>query len=210
MTASPADFSPRLPDRLNIGLSVFASGDANQSIWSSGAVQHVVFLYLLLRSSPHAGHVWLVNGGDGDAIPDGLMVSDLALPLVRLPEVVDQLDLLIEMGAQMSAADADQVHARGGVVLAYRCGNDYVMDVERLSFNQPSGPIFNGNRFDEIWTNGGRVLLDAIHHHDEHIEEHDRKARELLASVDIENQNNVDVHVARMFDLLRRKRQPAG
>lgn len=142
-----------MPDRLNIGLSFFVSRDATQSIWSNGAVQHVVFLYLLLRSSPQVGQIWLVNGGDGDVLPDGLMVSDLALPLVRLDDVVDQLDVLIEMGAQMSAADADRVHDRGGVVLAYRCGNDYVMDVERLSFDKPSGPIFNGTRFDEIWTN---------------------------------------------------------
>ena len=389
MTTVQAPNPHQMPDRLTIGISFFVSKDATQSIWSNGAVQHVVFLYLLLRSSPHVGQVWLVNGGDGDKIPDGLMIGDLDLPLARLEEVADQLDVFIEMGAQMSAADADRVHAHGGVVLAYRCGNDYVMDIERLAFDRPSGPIFNGARFDEIWTNaqhertcapywgigmrapvkvmphiwspmflnrsrkqsdredakfgyvprpgakrvsifepnisvvkscvpcmlicesayradataiesiyvantvhlkehvtfnhfasaldivrnklasfearfhlpyfmanytdivvihqwenglnylyydvlygryplvhnstflkdvgyyyegfdaeqGGRALLEAIHHHDERKEDYDRKAQELLASVDIANEHNVDVYVTRMFDLLRRKRQ---
>lgn len=383
--------SPSVPDRLNIGLSFFVSRDATQSIWSNGAVQHAVFLYLLLRSSPQVGNIWLINGGDGDVLPDGLMINDLEMPLVRMGDVADQLDVFIEMGAQMSAADADLVHARGGVVLAYRCGNDYVMDIERLAFDRPSGPIFNGTRFDEIWTNaqhertcapywgigmrapvkvmphiwspmflnrsseksnreeakfgyvprpgpkrvsifepnisvvkscipcmlicesahrtdpaaisaiyvantvhlkehvtfnrfasaldivrdklasfearfhlpyfmanftdvvvahqwenglnylyydvlharyplvhnspflkdvgyyyegfdaeqGGRVLLEAIHHHDERKEEYDRKAQALLASVDITNKDNVDMHIAHLFDLLRHKRQSA-
>ncbi len=140
------------PDRLNIGLSIFVSKNATQSIWSNGAVQNIVFLYALLRSSPQVGELWLINGGDGEKLPDGLMVNDMALPVVKMEDVADRLDVLIEGGAQIPAAHADLVHARGGVVIAYRCGNDYVMDVERLSFDRPSGSIFNGTRFDEIWT----------------------------------------------------------
>lgn len=389
MTAVHVGVLRDTPDRLNIGISFFVSRDATQSIWSNGAVQHTVFLYLLLRSSPHVGQIWLINGGDGEKLPDGLMVNDLDMPLARMEDVADRLDVFIEMGAQMSAADAERVHAHGGVVIAYRCGNDYVMDVERLSFDRPPGPIFNGTRFDEIWTNaqhertcapywgigmrapvkvmphiwnpmflnrsseksdrdgvsfgylpkpgpkrvsifepnisvvkscvpcmlicesahradptainaiyvantvhlkehvtfnhfassldivrdklasfearfhlpyfmahytdivvahqwenglnylyydvlhgryplvhnspflkdvgyyyegfdaeqGGRALLEAVHRHDERIDEHDRKAQEVLSSVDITNQKNVDLHVGRMFDLLRRKRQ---
>jgi hypothetical protein len=144
--------STAMSDKINIGLSMFVSKDATQSIWSNGAVQNIVFLFALLRSSPHVGELWLVNGGDGDVLPPGLMVSDMALPLVRLADVVDRIDVLIEGGAQIAPAEAEQVHDRGGVVVAYRCGNDYVMDIERLSFGKPSGSIFNGTRFDEVWT----------------------------------------------------------
>lgn len=148
----PACGQATLPDRLNIGVSIFVPKDVNQSIWSNGSAQNIVFLYMLLRSSPQVGELWLVNGGDGERLPRGLMADGAALPVVKMEDVADRLDVLIEGGAQIPAAHAELVHDRGGVVVAYRCGNDYVMDVERLSFGRPSGAIFNGTRFDEIWT----------------------------------------------------------
>lgn len=140
------------PVRLNIGVSLFVSKDGTQSIWSNGAFQNILFLYWLLRSSEHVGELWLINCGDGESLSSGLMLDEKALPLVKMEDVADRLDVLIEGGAQISAAQAEVVHANGGVVIAYRCGNDYVMDVERLSFGLRSGAIFNGARIDEIWT----------------------------------------------------------
>lgn len=138
--------------RLNIGVTLFVPRDGSPSIWSNGAVQNILFLYFMLLNSPDVGEVWLINAGDGERLSSGLMLDDLNLPLPRLSEVVHRLDVLIEAGAQISAQEAAQVSERGGVVVAYRCGNDYVMDVERLCFKKPSGSIFNGTRFDEVWT----------------------------------------------------------
>jgi hypothetical protein len=141
-----------MPDRIHIGLSIHVGRDAGQSIWANGAVQNILFLYLLLRASPEVGELWLINAGDGDSLPAAMMTGDMALPLVKFEDVADRLDVLIEGGAQLPAAHFERVRARGGATIAYRCGNDYVMDVERLSFGRPSGSIFNGSRVDEIWT----------------------------------------------------------
>jgi hypothetical protein len=144
--------STGMPARINVGLSIHVDRDAGQSIWANGAVQNIIFLYLLLGASPEVGELWLINAGDGDKLPAGMMTDDMVLPLAKFEEVADRLDVLIEGGAQLPAAYFDRVRARGGVTIAYRCGNDYVMDVERLSFGRPSGSIFNGARVDEIWT----------------------------------------------------------
>lgn len=38
-------------------------------------------------------------------------------------------------------------------MIAYRVGNDYVMEIKRVVAGKNGTGIFNGVRFDEIWTN---------------------------------------------------------
>ncbi|WP_215782557.1 DUF2827 family protein [Paludibacterium sp. B53371] len=135
----------------NIGITWFATHQPGYSIWSNGTLQNVLLLFHLLRQAG-AGQIWLINGGDADTLPPALRLAEPTLPLVRFEEVAEQLDVLIEGGAQVQPAQAEQVHRRGGIVLAYRCGNDYVMDAERICFDLPAGSAFNGTVFDEIWT----------------------------------------------------------
>jgi hypothetical protein len=140
------------PARPNIGITFFASQDPRHSIWSNGTLQNILLLLLLFRSSGQTGQVWLINGGDAETLPPWLRLAGLELDLVRFEQVASQLDILIEGGAQIEPEQEQCVHRNGGIVLAYRCGNDYVMDAERICFDLPPGPILNGTRFDEIWT----------------------------------------------------------
>lgn len=140
------------PSRPNIGITFFASQDPRHTIWSNGTLQNVLFLALMLRASGQAGEIWLINGGDADTLPPWLRLAGLDFNLVRFEQVSDQIDVLIEGGAQVQPAQARLIHERKGVVVAYRCGNDYIMDAERICFDLPPGPMFNGSYFDEIWT----------------------------------------------------------
>jgi hypothetical protein len=140
------------PSRPNIGITFFASDDPHHSIWSNGTLQNVFLLYHMLRQSASCGAIWLINNGSADTLPPGLRLAEPDLPLVRFDAVADQLDVLIEGGAQVEPEQAEAVHKRGGVVVAYRCGNDYIMDAERICFDLPPGSAFNGTRFDEVWT----------------------------------------------------------
>ncbi|MBV8046536.1 MAG: DUF2827 domain-containing protein [Paludibacterium sp.] len=135
----------------NIGITWYATHQPGCSIWSNGTLQNVLLLFYLLKSAG-AGNIWLINGGDAGTLPPALRLAEPDLPLVRFAEVADQLDVLIEGGAQVQPEQAEAVHRRHGIVLAYRCGNDYIMDAERICFNLPSGSAFNGTVFDEIWT----------------------------------------------------------
>lgn len=140
------------PSFPNIGITFFASQDPRHTIWSNGTLQNVLFLALMLRASGQAGEIWLINGGDAETLPPWLRLTGLDFKLVRFEQVSDRIDVLIEGGAQVEPEQARVVQSRNGVVIAYRCGNDYVMDAERICFDLPPGPVFNGTRFDEVWT----------------------------------------------------------
>lgn len=134
-----------------IGISIFPP-KTGFSPWSNGAHANVFFLALCLRAGGF--DVSLINGGDGDAPPPTSLPQELReIPMIRISdEVCDGLDLLIQAGAQISAAHIERVHARGGKVISFKFGSDFPIDAERAIHDKPSGAIFNGARFDEIWT----------------------------------------------------------
>lgn len=125
------------------------------SIWANGAVQNCVFLVQLLRAAGH--RVFAINGGDGVAPDPALMLVGTGIEFVRLPDVVDEIDVLIEAGAQVAAEHIARVRARGGRAVAYRFGNAFIIDTERVIHGKPAGSIFNGSLFDEVWTNPQHV-----------------------------------------------------
>jgi hypothetical protein len=136
---------------LTIGLTVFV-GSANTSIWSNGAIQNFIFLYLLLNKISFVNEVIFINGGDSDVLSDDLMLGDLPIRLARLHDVVDQLDVLIEGGAQLDNQAVADFRAKGGRVVNYQFGNSFVMDMETTLFNRDSMRVFDGARVDEVWT----------------------------------------------------------
>lgn len=150
--------SRRPGDRLTIGITFFLRKDAS-SIWSNGADQNCVFLWRLLRAAGH--RVIAINGGDGEAPSPGMMLAGLGLEFVRIDDVIDTLDVLIEAGAQVSAEHVARVRANGGRAVGYKFGNAYVIDAERVAHNLPAGSIFNGSQFDEIWTTPQHVATCA-------------------------------------------------
>jgi len=139
-----------------IGLTFFLhKGDA--SIWTNGGVQHCAFLWLLLRAGGH--DVVAINGGDGDKPPG--MLARLGIEFVKPGDALDRLDVLIEAGAQVSAEDVERVRKRGGRAVAFKFGNAFVIDAERVIHGKPAGSIFNGARFDEVWTNAQHMATCA-------------------------------------------------
>ena len=138
---------------MRVGVTFFVQkeGGVPLDIWSNGIVQNIFFLYRLLKSSPAVTSLFLINCGDGETISSA-MLGGQDIPLQRFNDADQQLDVLIEAGAQILPHQAQAVHARGGVVITYKCGNDYVIDSERILFGKPPGVLFNGTQFDEVWT----------------------------------------------------------
>ena len=125
-------------------------------VWSNGAHQNCFFLAKLFESAGHK--VVLINGGDGEHPPVASLPKELRnIPFVRAAEVLDELDVLIECGAQVSAEDVARVRrsirgGRSGYAITYKFGNALAIDAERAIHNKPAGAIFNGAAFDEVWT----------------------------------------------------------
>lgn len=163
--------------KLTIGVTVHLSATPGTSIWSAGASQNCVFLVAALRACPSVGRVFLVNCGDAETPPAAYMLAGVPdLEVVRFQDVAEQLDVLIEAGSQVSAENVAKIRARGGRCVAYRFGNNAILDVERMLRGpiakhlgdvlapaalealkpmlkaKDGGPMLNGAVFDAVWT----------------------------------------------------------
>ncbi len=119
--------------KLTIGITVHLTAAPGTSIWSAGGSQNCVFLVSALRACPSVGRVFLINCGDAAEPPPAYMLASIpGLEVVKFNDVVDQLDVLIECGSQVSAENVAKVRARGGRCVAYRFGNNALLDVERM------------------------------------------------------------------------------
>ena len=136
--------------KLNIGISIFAVKDV--SIWGNGLNMNLAFLVQLFRQSPDVGKVYLLNGGDQDALASGLEFDDIDAQLVRPQDVTHDLDVVIEMGAQLPVEWLQRVHALGVKLVSFLVGHAYCGNAEATIFDRPSGQMFNDTPWDEIWT----------------------------------------------------------
>lgn len=136
--------------KINVGISIFAVKDAQ--LWSNGLNMNLAFLVLLLQASPAVGKVYLLNGGDHDAIPEGLAFDGIDAPLVNPADVTFELDVVIEMGAQLSTEWLKRVSALGVKLVSFLVGHTYAGNVEGPIFDRNSGQMFNDIPWDEIWT----------------------------------------------------------
>lgn len=63
-----------------------------------------------------------------------------------------ELDVMIELSAQLNPDWARQFGARGGKIIGMHVANDFIIDAERMAFDRPPGMTFTGVPHDEIWT----------------------------------------------------------
>ncbi len=134
---------------ITIGLTFFPK--AGMTIWSNGASQNVFFLWMALRAAGHRVH--MINGGDGKPpAPAELPPALREITFVAMADVIGELDVLVQAGAQVEATHVERVRSRGGRVIAYKFGHDLAIDAERAIHDKPPGGILNGARFNEVWT----------------------------------------------------------
>jgi len=145
---------------LTVGVTFYIH-KGERSIWVNGGHQNAVFLVQLLRRCPNVARVIAINGGDGETPSSKMLLDGLDLDLQRFDAAADSIDVLVECGAQIPAAQAEQVHARGGKVVAYKFGNAFVLDAEKLIAGKGDTGIFNGTKFDTIWTNPQHMATNA-------------------------------------------------
>jgi len=136
--------------KINIGVSLYIKKE-NDSIFSNGIKQNVLMFVKLLKQSKKFNEVYIINVGDGDD-PSMLMMDDVDAKVVRFHEVEDEIDFLIELGAQTGSKITNKVRENGGKVVAYKGGNDWWIDTERTLFGLTPGAVFIGIEYDAIWT----------------------------------------------------------
>jgi Protein of unknown function (DUF2827) len=140
------------PRSLKVGVSIFVR-KGEQSLWENGIFQNCLFLVMLLMRSPRVAQAYLVAGG-GDGGPEDAagFLSDAPVPLIDMATAAQQLDVMIEMSAQLAREWVVAFRERGGKIVSMRVGNDYVIDVERMVFDKPHGLLVTGAPYHEVWT----------------------------------------------------------
>ncbi|UXU90362.1 DUF2827 domain-containing protein [Burkholderia sp. S-53] len=136
---------------LKVGVTLFVRS-GQQSMWENGIFQNCFFLAMLLAKSPLVEAVFLVNGGDGRAEDAQEFLADAPAQVIDLQTARSQLDVIIELSAQLDPQWARDFRSRGGRVIGMRVANDYAIDVERMIFNRPHGMLVSGTGYDMIWT----------------------------------------------------------
>ena len=142
----------RSDQKLKVGISLFVR-KGNQSLWENGIFQNCLFLAQLLQRSPRVSEVFLVAGGGGGDEADAMaFLKESPVPVINMDAAMHQLDLMIEMSAQLSKEWMIAFKETGRKVVSMRVGNDYVIDIERMVFDKPHGLLITGAPYDEVWT----------------------------------------------------------
>ena len=136
---------------LSIGVTLYIR-DETQQLWENGIFQNCYFLLMLLQSSSIVERCFVVNGGPGAPSPDSDFVAAAPAPIITMQEAMNELDVIIELSAQLDAQWAHEFHARGGKIVGMHVANDYVIDVERMTYGLAHGVLFSGAPYDALWT----------------------------------------------------------
>ncbi|MBB3342162.1 DUF2827 domain-containing protein [Luteimonas sp. RC10] len=138
----------RTPLRIGITLGLHS---ADESLWTNGIKQNALYLAKLLLGSPHGHQVLLVNVTDVP-ITDRLPWDLKQFPTVSFEACRDQLDVLIELGGQIDAAQTQHLKARGTRLVSYCCGFEYIHNAQAILFGRRLwDTIFVNTRYDAVW-----------------------------------------------------------
>ncbi len=135
---------------LRVGVTTAgALADVDAALWSSGVVQNVVFLALLLQRLPDVTSCELVvcpEGAGGHAL-----AARFGLTAIDEAEAARRLDLIVELGARGSSETMRRFRDRGGRLVSYVAGNVMAMNFEAVACDLPYGEVMSDSGFDAVW-----------------------------------------------------------
>lgn len=137
--------------RLSVGVTLFLR-DGSQSIWENGIFQNCFFLLMLLKQSPFVERCFIVNGGSNNLERSDDFLAAAPAPIIGFDAAMNELDVVIELSAQLNPDWGRQFVAQGGQIVGMRVANDFVIDVERMAYGLPPALLLSPVPYREIWT----------------------------------------------------------
>jgi hypothetical protein len=144
----PANLETR---KLKVGVTLFLR-EGTQSLWENGIYQNCGFLLMLLAQSNHIDRCFIVNGGPGRPEDSKEFLSNSPAPVITMDQAMGELDVIIELSAQINPEWGQQFSSRGGKIVGMRVASDFIIDAERMAYNLDPGMLFSKVPYDEIWT----------------------------------------------------------
>ena len=141
---------PGLNRALRIGITIGLRAP-NESLWINGIKQNALFLAKLFKNSPLGHEVILLNSTDIE-VTDQLPWDLNLFPAKAFDHACDGLDVVIELGGQINAAQTDRIKSQGSKLVSYCCGPEYIQNIEAMIFGrQLCDNIFINKEYDELW-----------------------------------------------------------
>lgn len=132
---------------MKIGISIFAQ--ENDSVWSSGITQNILFLAMSLKGIHQVEEVFLINGGSGNSLPTG-WPENWKFKLVKPEEITYDLHVVIIMGTRLPEAWILRVQALGKKVIFFDVGHSYSGLLESAIYSMPERGLYTAP-MDETW-----------------------------------------------------------
>jgi hypothetical protein len=136
---------------LRVGITIGLRHEA-ETLWNNGIKQNAAFLAQALLRCAQVERVMLVNT-TAVALTTALPWDQVRNPTLSFEAAKDDLDVLIELGGQIDAAQTAYLKQRNVRLVSYCCGFEYIHAIEAVLFHKPAwgASLFVNQRYDDIW-----------------------------------------------------------
>ena len=150
-STAPSATLPRGVRRLRVGVTI-GLRESDEVLWNNGIKQNAVFLASALANLDIVQSVHIVNTTDVP-VTDALRWDRARWPTCAFDDIRDDLDLLVELGGQVSAERTEHLKRRGTRLVSYCCGVEYVSAMQAVLFGRTlwGHHLFVNQRYDDIW-----------------------------------------------------------
>lgn len=143
-----------LQHEFTVGITIYVKADGDFGFFENGLRQNVIFLYEMFAGMPGCKAVYLLNHGDGDAkaLPAELGLPEI--PIVRVQDVADLLDIVLLVGAAVDREMLLKLRENGTHIVSYKGGNGAVISMEAMVAKPPRADAeryFDIDLVDVIW-----------------------------------------------------------
>jgi len=139
-------------NRLRVGISV-AAPRRGESFWSNRLAQNGFFVAKALARSEYVQSVSWVSSAGTETESALTFCEDGSVSVMGMTQAAADLDVVIEMGAQLDVEWGVAFRERGGKIVSMRVGHDYVSDIECMMFDRATqGLPIAGAPYNEVWT----------------------------------------------------------
>ncbi|CAG9200628.1 DUF2827 domain-containing protein [Burkholderia vietnamiensis] len=140
----------KFPCGLRIGITI-GLRHANESLWVNGIKQNALYLAKLFQNSPLGHDVVLVNTTDVP-VTSALPWDVKQFPTATFEDEKDKLDVLIELGGQISSEQTAYLKSQDTRIVSYCCGPEYVQMTEAMIFGRRlTDHVFINQHYDQVW-----------------------------------------------------------
>jgi hypothetical protein len=138
---------------LKIGITFSLKEPGQNNFWVNGIIQNVVMLAKALKSTDRKHKVYLLNTSQHEE--PNLPFDGKEFPVKSFWKEHTKMDLVIYLATSVNPEVTQEYKKANpnGKTVSYKCGNNYVIEMERIIFKDGDKSLIVGNNqeVDQVW-----------------------------------------------------------